>query len=184
MKNKSKCKKDGNCRASDLKKCNPFRKTKISKGTNIGVDEWQTEVPSPNPMNSNNSLSPSHWECTELCFKYLLITRRLNRSIITAVVLGVAGSASYSCLPRLSFEEAPYQAAWVAAGIAFGSALIQSIVENLDEVLRSRAMINREKHQNQNTLGIGWIDQLLHAMQIAIVLASRYWAATILGPIK
>ena len=63
--------------------------------------------------------------------------RRLNRSIITAVVLGVAASASYSCLPPLSIEEAPYQAAWVATGIALFSALIQSIVENLDEVLHS-----------------------------------------------
>lgn len=63
--------------------------------------------------------------------------RRLNRSMMTAVVLGVAASASYSCLPPLSIEEAPYQAAWVAMGIALCSALIQSIVDNVDEVLPS-----------------------------------------------
>jgi hypothetical protein len=66
-----------------------------------------------------------------------MVMQKLNRSIITAVVLGVASSASYSCLPPLSIEQALYQAAWVAAGIALGSALIQSNFENLNEVLHS-----------------------------------------------
>ncbi len=45
-------------------------------------------------------------------------------------------------------------------------------------------MINVLKDENRNILRIEWVDQLLHAIQIAIVLTSRYWATAILGPIK
>ena len=60
---------------------------------------------------------------------------RLYRSIVTPIALAVVASASYSCLPLTSIEDAPYQAACVATGIALCSSLLQSALENSDEVL-------------------------------------------------
>ena len=45
-------------------------------------------------------------------------------------------------------------------------------------------MLNVMKDENRSILMIEWADQLLHAIRIAIVLTSRYWATAILGPIK
>jgi hypothetical protein len=60
---------------------------------------------------------------------------RLSKSIVAPVFLGLATAASYSSLPRLSLEEAPYQAAWVATGICLSSALLQAAIELREEVI-------------------------------------------------
>ena len=64
----------------------------------------------------------------------VLTVCRSYRSILRPLVLAATTSATYSVIPRVSSEDAPYQAAWVATGVSISTCLIQSILENSEEV--------------------------------------------------
>ena len=61
---------------------------------------------------------------------------RSDRAIVTPIILGVAAAGSYCFLPDLAIGEAPYQAAWVATGVALCNLLMQNTLENPEEVLK------------------------------------------------
>lgn len=71
---------------------------------------------------------------------YLLLSSKANgdnrpvRSGLVPILLGIASCASYSCFSSSSIAEAPWQAAWVSTGIALCASLIQSVMENTEEV--------------------------------------------------
>jgi len=64
----------------------------------------------------------------------ILMLCRSYRSIVAPVVLAVAASTSYACIPLVSIEDAPYQAAWVATGVSICASLLQSALEYSEEV--------------------------------------------------
>jgi hypothetical protein len=121
---------------------------------------------------------------------YLLLFSKANgdnrpvRSGLVPVLLGIASCASYSCFSSSSIAEAPWQAAWVSTGIALCASLIQSVMESTEEVGDLGEGFNEKKDENRNTLRVTSTEQILKGLRIAIVLMSRYWAATTLGPTR
>ena len=59
---------------------------------------------------------------------------RSYRSILAPVLLAAATSTTYSFIPHVSFENAPYQASWVVTGVSICACLIQTILGDPEEV--------------------------------------------------
>ena len=67
-------------------------------------------------------------------YRQMKLTSRALKAKAVPILLGVTAAISYSCVPVSSIAEAPFQAAWIATGVALCSCFLQSILEEEEDV--------------------------------------------------